>query len=293
VDLTSLASLAEPFRVPLREMYRASQEDGVQLAAYAATTVVSPDERDVRIAYGTLGAGACWLNGQKVGEATPSTTPPLRVPPPVGWEAHVSEPVRLHAGPNTLALHLAPDQGAPPWHFIITAVLVDLDGAVATGLRYFSHQGNSVELSTDRAGWQQFARPGFKVRFSYPEVTPQGRVVDRVEDEHEQPHRVRVHLTSRDSRELYFEVIHFPDLTPLEEYTRHRAHLEQRFGAGSTTELSETTLGPWPAWAYAFRWDQGERSVILLQVGRDTYRIIYDPRSPLNTQIISTITVME
>src|SRR5439155_8237120 len=125
VDPTRLASLAEPFRVPLAEMYRASQEAGAPPAAYAVTTVVSPSERDVRIAYGTLGAGACWLNGQQVAELAPGTTPPLRVPPPVAWEARVTEPVRLRAGANTLILNLAPAQGAPAWQFVITAVLLE------------------------------------------------------------------------------------------------------------------------------------------------------------------------
>jgi len=130
VDPTRLASLAEPFRVPLAEMYRASQEAGAPPAAYAVTTVVSPNQRDVRIAYGTLGAGACWLNGQQVAEDGAKRSAKM------GWGARVSEPVRLRAGPNTVVLHLAPALGAPPWHFVITAVLVDLDGAVATGVGY-------------------------------------------------------------------------------------------------------------------------------------------------------------
>src|SRR6476619_760040 len=114
-----------------------------------------------------------------------------------------------------------------------------------------------MDHSTDKADWQEFVRPGFKVRFSYPTVTQQGRVVDRVDEERNGA--VRVHLTSRDSQELYLEVFYFPNLTPREEYLRHRPYLEQRFGANSTPELSEKSLGQLPAWAYAFHWDQGER----------------------------------
>ena len=143
----------------------------------------------------------------------------------------------------------------------------------------------------EQSHWQQFARPGFKVHFRYPAVTPLGAVVDREEGEHEAA--VRVHLTSRDSRELYFEFVHFPNITPHGEYLHHKPYLEQRFGTGSTTELSETSLGTLPARAYAFRWNQEERSVVLLQVGRDTYRIIDDPRSQLSKQVISTVTVLD
>jgi hypothetical protein len=139
--------------------------------------------------------------------------------------------------------------------------------------------------------WQTFARPGFRLRFSYPTVTPQGRTVARTEDERDGS--VRVHLTTHDKQELYFEMTCFPNLSPREEYGRHQPSLEQRFGTGATTALTETTLGSWPAWAYAFRWDQGERSVILLPLDHDTYRILFDPRSPLSSQVIATITLVE
>ena len=133
------------------------------------------------------------------------------------------------------------------------------------------------------------------MEFSYPAVTPKGHAVERTEERTED-HRgdmERVHLTSRDSRELYVEVVRFRELAPQDEYLHHRPYLEQRFGADSVTALAETSLREWPAWAYAFRWNEGERSVLLLQVASDTYRIIYDPRSELNAQVIATLTVAE
>jgi hypothetical protein len=33
-----------------------------------------------------------------------------------------------------------------------------------------------------------------------------------------------------------------------------------------------------------------ERKAVVLQVGRDTYRVIYHPRSDLNAQVINTLT---
>jgi hypothetical protein len=146
-------------------------------------------------------------------------------------------------------------------------------------------------LGTDMADWQQFARSGFRVRFRYPVLTPRGRPVDCAEEQRDDG--VRVHLTSRDSRDVYVEVRQFLGLAPGDEYARHKGYLEQRFGAGATTELTATSLGRWPGWAYAFQWEQGERSVLLLPVLHDTYRIIYDPRSPLNMQVIATIALVE
>ena len=141
------------------------------------------------------------------------------------------------------------------------------------------------------ANWQRFEHPGFRVEFSYPTVTPQGRAVERTE-ERINDHRgdmERVHLTSPDSRELYVEVVRFRELSPQDEYRNHGRYLEQRFGADAVTPLTKTSVGQELAWAYGFRWDDGERSVLLFQVDRDTYRIIYDPRSALNAQVIATL----
>ena len=57
------------------------------------------------------------------------------------------------------------------------------------------------------------------------------------------------------------------------------------------TPLNETTFGDLPAWAYGFRWSGGERSVLSLKVERDTYRILWNPRSHLNSQVVATLVV--
>jgi hypothetical protein len=90
----------------------------------------------------------------------------------------------------------------------------------------------------------------------------------------------RVHLTSPGSGDLYFEAVRFRDLGPQDEYLSHTSYLQRRFGDDAVSELTETSLGERPAWAYALRWDEEERSILMLQVGPDTYRVIYDPRSP-------------
>jgi hypothetical protein len=150
-------------------------------------------------------------------------------------------------------------------------------------------------LEFQRPDWKRFTRSGFRVEFSYPAVTPQGHAVER----NEEPFRdyARVHLSSPDRQELYLEVVRFDELAPEDEYLHHRPYLEKRFGADSITALTETSLQGRPAWTYGFRWDEGERtterSVFLLRMGRDTYRIIYDPRSQLNADVIATLTIAE
>jgi hypothetical protein len=148
-----------------------------------------------------------------------------------------------------------------------------------------------MNQTPDRSGWLEFRRPQFKLRFRYPEVTPQGQPVDLTEEEPDGGHRV--HLTPRQGEELYLEFLRFPDLHPAEEHARHRAYLVSRFGPEAVSELTGTSLGSTPAWSYGFRAQGMERAVLSLRVGRVTYRIISDPRAALNDQIIATVRVEE
>jgi hypothetical protein len=143
----------------------------------------------------------------------------------------------------------------------------------------------------DPAGWQEFAHPEFPLRFRYPAVTPEGRVVERRDER--RGDIVRVHLTTPDKGELYFEVTRFPCIAPADEYAGHKPHLEKRFGAEAVSPLTETSFHGRPAWTYDFWWPEGERAAFLLPVGGDTYRIIYDPRSSLNTRVIDTVSVID
>ena len=140
-----------------------------------------------------------------------------------------------------------------------------------------------------------FIRPEFLLAFSYPDPTPDGQAVIR--DEQSFRDYARVHLSSRDRRELYLEIVRFHDLTPQDEYRRHKLYLEQRFGVGSIGPLTDTSFRDWSACTYGFGWtaegESVERSALLIQVAGETYRIIFDPRSELNARVIATITTAE
>lgn len=154
-------------------------------------------------------------------------------------------------------------------------------------------------MESTRADWHRFTRPGFRLELSYPAVTPQGQAVERTEEEAEdhRGHIERVHLSSPDRSELYVEVARFHGITPDDEYGNHGSYLKQRFGEDFVTGLTATTLQGLPAWTYAFRWDEEgrpmERAALLLHVAGDTYRVIYDPRSKLNDEVIATITIAD
>jgi hypothetical protein len=93
-------------------------------------------ERDVLIAYGDLGEGGCWLNGERIGEMESGTEPSLRLPSPLAWKTRVTVPVRLRAGANTLVLNLAPAPDAREWEYTVVAAVLTPDGSIATGIRY-------------------------------------------------------------------------------------------------------------------------------------------------------------
>jgi hypothetical protein len=137
--------------------------------------------------------------------------------------------------------------------------------------------------------WQLFTDPKFQLRFTYPVVTPPGHVVEHLEEETSD--FAHVHLISRDSQEVYFEVRRYRDLLPQEEYRRHNAYLENRFESeGFTiTGLIDQAVGVSPAHQYSFQWEDRKRAAILIPQEHCTYRIIYDPVSPINAQILSTV----
>ena len=141
--------------------------------------------------------------------------------------------------------------------------------------------------------WQYLIISGFQIRFRYPSKTHQGSPVERLESKHQDSSRV--HLVSKGSQEVYFEVSKYADLPPQDEYLQHKANLESRpeFGELTVTNLENSHLNGLTICQYGIRWNQGERVVLLLQQDLATYRVIYDPRSPINTQILSTIEIIE
>jgi hypothetical protein len=148
-------------------------------------------------------------------------------------------------------------------------------------------------VTPEQDNWQPVRFEGTTVEFSYPAVTPQGQTAERV-DERAQDHRgdiERVHVSSPDQNELYVEVARFRDLSPQEEYESHRSYLVQRFSADAVTPLTETEFRDRPAWAYGIRWPEHERSVLMFQLDEDTFRVIWNPRSDLNSEVVATLTV--
>ena len=135
--------------------------------------------------------------------------------------------------------------------------------------------------------WQHFVYPGFALGFRYPQTTPQGHIVEKVESQGDEA--IRVQFISKDSRELYFELTKYIDLSPQAEYQRHKESLEKRPDRFIVSELKEIRWLSQPAYEYSLKWKQGTRTVRLIEADNVTYRILYDPYSPLTVQVLSTV----
>ena len=136
-------------------------------------------------------------------------------------------------------------------------------------------------------GWQPFSDPRFALQFQYPVRAKGGEPVERVETHLEG--MLRVHLLSPIGREVYFEVSRYDSLTAEAEYQRHRESLPKQFDSLAITDMTATTLASLPAYEYTFEWDNGKRTVLLIEHRPVTYRILYNPLFPVNLQILSTI----
>lgn len=135
--------------------------------------------------------------------------------------------------------------------------------------------------------WQHFVDTRFALGFRYPPTTPQGHPVEKTESQKDDV--VRVHFTSKNSQELYFEVTKYFGLPAQVEYQQHKKSLEERTEEFVVSDLKEILWMSQPAYEYSIKWDNSARAVILLETDQATYRILYDPYSPLNIQILSTL----
>ena len=123
--------------------------------------------------------------------------------------------------------------------------------------------------------------------FQYPETTPQGHFVEVTENQEE--NIVRAHFRSKDSHEVYFEITKYPNLSAQMEYERHKENLEKKPERVVVTDLKEIRCMVQTAYEYSLRWSRGSRIIRLIEIENVTYRILYDPKSHLNVQMLSTL----
>jgi hypothetical protein len=135
--------------------------------------------------------------------------------------------------------------------------------------------------------WRRFTDPDFGIAFNYPDPTPEGFEIKKLI--RKTAEMIRVHLSSPGSSELYFELSNY--LNGLDPRTGRQNLVNEnkgRFDGFKAATLKEMVVASIPAQSFTFSWQKGARQVLFFDVDPVTYRVIFDPRSKLNYQILST-----
>jgi len=136
-------------------------------------------------------------------------------------------------------------------------------------------------------GWQELIDHDVGVRVGHPSHTVSGapiRVARTVRPES------RLHLSSAD-QSVYVELVRLPGMTLDIEYRLHRRRLERRFGPDSVSDVEPGTLSGYECAVYSFNTRELRRVVTSIAVGDDIVRVVVDPSSQLNNEIMARIAV--
>ena len=136
--------------------------------------------------------------------------------------------------------------------------------------------------------WLTFSNPNLFFALNYPDPTPQGYLV-RI---HEKPGEAgyRVHFLSEEGDEVYFEVGRYLDLPAPQAIKAFFKDVSGRIKGLETSPLEEIEFAACPAYRFSMRWPGKRRVVLFIERDDALYRIIYDPLSSLNRQMLESFT---
>ncbi len=143
------------------------------------------------------------------------------------------------------------------------------------------------ESGHQRSHWQVLDDPRLPLQLAYPAITPLGHRVEGRRLVTAQAYRL--HLVSSAGGEVYFEVAVYPVRTAREAYEALRQAMQADTPAPDVGELTACELAGRAGWQFRVRWPDRERRITLIPVGDRLCRLIFDPVSPLNEQILATV----
>lgn len=135
--------------------------------------------------------------------------------------------------------------------------------------------------------WVQYDDQDLGVRVRIPDPTPMGRSIRFEEKRH--PDCYRVHLTSHESQEVYFEIGRYVGVTQDDAVRRFTNGLPEDLGTPQLTGPEAAIVSGHPAARLKVRWPDRVRWVYFLHLGGDTFRVILDPTSGLNVQMLASL----
>jgi len=127
-----------------------------------------------------------------------------------------------------------------------------------------------------------------------PTTTPSGQPIEIVKDQRTGAHRI--HAQSPDAAELYFEIVSASGLINHEEaVAQQKAFLSSQSFDAAITATKQSVVRSFAASEFGFEGTLGGRwkvrRFIFLDSALRTYRIIYDPRSTVNEQILDSLVI--
>lgn len=133
-----------------------------------------------------------------------------------------------------------------------------------------------------------FVSEEIAVQLNYPNPTPAGNPVII----HHPPSNTstRAHLISANSEEVYFEVSRYNSHSLQDALTRFQEELLANNPDVILNPTHQTEVKGHPSHQFTAIWPTKGRLITFIQHPHALYRIIYNPRSPLNKQILASLT---
>jgi hypothetical protein len=135
--------------------------------------------------------------------------------------------------------------------------------------------------------WRLFSDPRFALAFHYPDPTPGGKPITVRES---QPGgAIRVHLISVGSEEVYFEITRYNGQTAESLHARLGNDLPLQIPTVQISPAEPVIVAGAPALSGSFFWAGNRRDFFMIDVNESVYRILYNPASVLNREIMQTV----
>jgi len=135
--------------------------------------------------------------------------------------------------------------------------------------------------------WITYSHQNLSVVLKYPSPTPQGNSVNI--NEQSTPSSFRAHFVSEGSDEIYFEVGRYSNLSVKQVIADFLKDVTGRIENLKISEVEELTYADSPARHLSIHWPGKERVILFIEKEDALYRIIHDPNSPINIQILDTL----
>jgi hypothetical protein len=137
-------------------------------------------------------------------------------------------------------------------------------------------------MNDTRPDWLRFSTPGLGLSFRYPGAAADGEPVE-MDD-------FRAHFRTMDSAQVYFEVSRHTGVSAGELYRRETAAIRRANPDVRVSDAVSVSFAGCDAQQFTVTFPDKERIFTLIEREGRVYRVIYDPRSPVNHEIIGTVT---